>query len=179
MDDDLQAWHDRWFERSYEGGLMRREATISDSEDGATEICLRSRYDGGPMVTTVVVLALLPAMLAIGPPLTALLGYFGTFLALACSLLFAAAIMRVLRRGTQQFIVVSTHEIRLIDGVQVVQIPVQAVKAVNVQAFSSASWDPFIALETELGTLRVGWGLPEEAAHDVANVIRRVLPTAA
>lgn len=177
MDDDLQDRCDRWFARIFERGLVRREASIAQTNHGTTEVRLRWRYNGGIMATAVMLITLLVYAL----PLLLLLiqrAWHSVIVGLWCGVFVAAGVTAVLR-SARSSLVVSESCVRLNEGWSVSEIPVHAIRSVRVEAISSASWNPYVAVDTDSGTLRIARGVSEETAQNIASAIRRFLPPAA
>lgn len=55
------------------------------------------------------------------------------------------------------------------------RVPRESIERVTAETFAFANWDPYLAIHTNRKTLRVGWGVEEQTAHDVAVAIREVL----
>jgi hypothetical protein len=54
-------------------------------------------------------------------------------------------------------------------------VPRREIEHVAGEVFTFANWDPHLAIHTTRKTLRIGWGMEEKTAHDLAVAMREVL----
>jgi hypothetical protein len=99
-------------------------------------------------------------------------------------LLGAAAftLLSVFAVFSRESIVISSRALSVSSGIGRLRVtrrvPLGEVTHVRVEAFSFASWDPYVVVGTNRRTWRIAWGVPDAGAHEITRLILRALPSA-
>ena len=90
------------------------------------------------------------------------------------------AVIALVFVSVPESVVVARPDLVLSSGIwpfkAITRVPLAAISEVRVEAFSFASWDPYVVVVTEHRRHRFAWGVPERGAREVAQAIRNALP---